>query len=104
MPRSAEVGEVATLLKLAMDTLPPVHREALERALIEPRKLPVEDSPGESVVAVASFGDKLLYWSDVEEGWELEVPSQAGTIPSRGCNQFELAHILYQLFGPANAV
>lgn len=87
-----------------MAMVPPAHREALECALIAPRKLAIEDSPGEFVVAVAAFGDKLLYWSDVEEGWELEVPSQAGTIPSRGCNQFKLGHVLYQTLGPADAV
>lgn len=49
------------------------------------------------MVAVAAFGDKLLYWSDIEEGWELAVPSSCGSIESRGCNQFELKHVLDQL-------
>jgi hypothetical protein len=104
MSRSAEIAEVLSQLKQAKGTLHPRHLDELERALIEPRKLAVENSPGEFVVAVAAFGQAVLYWSEVEEGWELAVPSQAGTIPSRGCNQFELGHVLYQAVGPANAV
>jgi hypothetical protein len=104
MGGNAEIAEVMALFKLAKATLRRRHLDALERALIAPRALAVEDSPGEFVVAVAAFGESLLYWSDVEEGWELAIPSQAGTIPSRGCNQFELGHVLYQVVGPANAV
>jgi hypothetical protein len=104
MKRNAEIAEVEGLLRLAEKSLRPAHIDALERALIAPRKVPVEDSPGEYVVAVAAFGQALLYWSDVEEGWELAVPNQAGTIASRGCNQFELAHVLHQAIGPADAV
>jgi hypothetical protein len=104
MSRSTDIAEVVSLLELAKATLHPSHLDALEQALIAPRTLTVDDSPGEFVVAVAAFGEALLYWSDVEEGWELAVPSQAGTIPARGCNQFELGHVLYQTVGPANAV
>ena len=100
MRRSAKVGEVAKLLKLALAKLPPAHRQALEGALMAPQKLAVEDSLGGFVVALAAFEGRLLYWSDVEEGWELEVPSKTGTIPSRGC---ELAHVLWQILSPANA-
>jgi hypothetical protein len=46
------------------------HRTALERALINPRK-----------------------------GVELEAPDDRGNIASRGCNQFELRHLLYQVLG-----
>lgn len=104
MSGSAEIAEVQALLKLAKATLHPRHLGALEGALIAPRTMAEEDSPGEFVVAVAAFGESLLYWSDLEEGWELVVSSQAGTIPSRGCNQFELGHVLYHAVGPANAV
>ncbi len=43
------------------------------------------------------------YWSDVEEGWDLETPDQQGAILDRGSNQFDLKHIAWQLFGPPNA-
>jgi hypothetical protein len=103
MFRSATIPEVIDLLEDGLGSLHSAHRMALERARITPRKLPVADSPGEFVVAVAAFGDKLLYWSDVEEGWELERPDNQGGIVSRGCNQFELGDVMYQTLAP-NAV
>jgi hypothetical protein len=104
MSESAQIAEVMGLLHEAMAALHPVHREALGRALIPARALGVDNSPGEFVIAVAKLGDSFLYWSEIEEGWELAIPSQAGTIPSRGCNQFELKHVLYQALGDPNAV
>jgi hypothetical protein len=104
MSESAQITEVMGLLNEAMASLHPVHREALSQALIPARAVGVDDSPGESVIAVAKLGGALLYWSEIEEGWELAIPSQAGTIQSRGCNQFELKHVLYQALGDPNAV
>jgi len=104
MSRSTTIPEVTDLLEDALQTLDAAHRAALEKARITPRELPVADSPGEFVVAVAAFGDKLLYWSDVEEGWELERPNSQGGIVSRGCNQFELGHVMHQTLGSPNAV
>ncbi|XSC47318.1 hypothetical protein ACF1BQ_018420 [Bradyrhizobium sp. RDT10] len=86
-----------------MASLHPQHRAALERALIRPRTVGLSDAPGEFVVAVAVLDEKLLYWSDIEEGWELAVPDGRGNIPSRGCNQYELRHVLYQVFGAPDA-
>ena len=67
--------------------------------LIRPVQIPVLRYPGEAVWAVAKHEDKFLYWSDVEDGWELEALQPNGGIQNRGCNQFELHHIMYQLFG-----
>jgi hypothetical protein len=86
MHRNAHADEVLSLLLQAMSALHAPHKAALERALIAPRYLAVEDSPGESVVAVAAFGRELLYWSDVEEGWELAIPSEGGTPPVAAIN------------------
>jgi hypothetical protein len=94
-----EASEVLELLHQEMNALPRAHRSALQRALILARKVPVADSPSEHVVAVASFGDKLLYWSDVEGGWELEALDERGRISSRGCNQFGLGQALSQELG-----
>lgn len=96
-----EASEVLELLHAAMDALPRGHRNALQRAMILARKVPVADSPSEHVIAVASFGDRLLYWSDLEEGWEIEALDERGRIPTRGCNQFELGQVLQQELGEA---
>lgn len=55
--------------------------------------------PGETVVVVAEINKRILYYDDVEEGWELECPSATGGVDSRFCNQYELSHVMYQEFG-----
>jgi hypothetical protein len=102
MSRETEISNVKSILATQMELLPPAHRTALQRALIIPRKVFVRGMPGEFVIAVAAFGEKLLYWSDVEEGWELEAPDVQGNIARRGCNQFDLHHLLYQILGAAD--
>jgi hypothetical protein len=94
-----EASEVLELLHQQMDALPRGQRSALQRALILARKVPVADSPSEHVIAVASFGERLLYWSDLEEGWEIEALDDRGRIPTRGSNQFELGQALRQELG-----
>jgi hypothetical protein len=94
-----EASEVLDLLHEQMASLPRAHRQALENALILARKVPVADSPNEHVIAVASFGSKLLYWSDLEQGWEIEALDDRGRIGTRGSNQFELAQALWRELG-----
>ena len=50
----------------------------------------------EPVWVVAHLADGWLYYEDVEEGFEVGVPGADGALPERGCNQYELTHILYQ--------
>ena len=102
MSREPEISQVTRLLVTEMASLHPKHRAALERALIRPRTVGVTGAPGGFVVAVAVLDEKLLYWSDIE-GWELEAPDGRGNITSRDCNQFELRHVLYQVFGDPDA-
>jgi hypothetical protein len=58
---------------------------------------------GETVVVIAEIDGDILYYSDVEDGWELESPSQSGGVAFRGCNQFELGHLAHQRFGDPNS-
>lgn len=99
----AEIVEVMSLLEQGMNSLHPEHRTAIAKSLIPPRWIPVADCPGESVVAVADIHGKLLYWSDVEGGWELDELGPDGSIQSRGCSQFALWHITHQAFGVPSA-
>jgi hypothetical protein len=103
MSRESEISEVKSRLAADMQSLHGKHRAALERALIDPRIVVVNDSPQGFIVAVAVLDGKLLYWSDIEEGWELETPGNRGNIASRGCNQYELRHVLYRALGDPNA-
>lgn len=95
----ASKSEVEALLAAEIASLSMCHRARLEAARVTPRAVPVRDSPGETVFVVAELQGKIVYWSDVEDGWEIAEPNEDGGIESRGCNQFELSHVTHQLFG-----
>jgi hypothetical protein len=97
--RPATLDEVESILRDDLQQLPHKHRQLIEHMLILPIQIPVDQYPGGTVWAVAEHEGKLLYWSDVEDGWELESLQPNGGISDRGCSQYELQHIMYQLFG-----
>ena len=97
--RPAALDEVLSYLNGAERGLHPQYRLRFESMRVEPRQIPVARYPGEFIWVVAEYEGKVLYWSDIDEGWELEAPNSEGGIQDRGCNQYELKHILYQLFG-----
>lgn len=101
--RPATEAEVRELLVSEMATLEEEHRRKFEEIRTPLERVPVLDSPGEFVFIVAKAGRAVLYWSDIEEGWELQELSADGAIDTRGSNQFELSHIAYQLFGEPDA-
>jgi hypothetical protein len=51
----------------------------------------------EQVFVVAEFGDRVLYYEDIEEGFELARLDAQGAVPFQGCSQYELRHVLAQL-------
>lgn len=97
----ASKAEVESLLEKAIAGLMASHRTRFEAIKVAPRPVPVLDSPGEYVYVVAEHEGKMIYYSDVEDGWELIEPNEAGGIDFRGCGQFELSYIAWQLFGEA---
>jgi hypothetical protein len=50
----------------------------------------------ESVFVVAELPNGLLYFEDVEEGFEISALGADGAIADQGCNQYELCHVLAQ--------
>lgn len=95
----ATQAEVETLFEEAIASLMTSHRARFEGIKVTLRRVPVLDSPDEYVYVVAQHEGKIIYWSDVEDGWEFAEPNEAGGIDCRGCGQFELTHIAHQLFG-----
>ncbi len=90
--------EVEALFKEALTKLPPSLRLRFEAIATPPRAIPIQDSPGEVAFVIAEYEGKIIYWSDVEDGWECETPNERGGIDSRGCNQLELSHVAHQIF------
>jgi hypothetical protein len=93
----ATTEEVVSRFESELGLLDPRDRARLDAGRIEPRRVPVDFRPGESVVVVAEFSGRLLYWEDIEGGWELEEPSGSGGVGGGLANQFDLIHIAYQL-------
>ena len=100
--KPATLEAVLAVFNRELSGLSPAHRRLLETLRITPRKVAVIRYPGESVWAVAEHEGRVLYWSDVEQGWELEAPGAQGATHNRGSNQFELGHIAQQIFGVAS--
>lgn len=101
--RPASSKEVEQLLADGISALSALHRAQFERIRINPERISVADSPGEFVIAVARHEGRLLYYSDIEDGWELGEPNSNGGIDTRGTNQFDLAHLVFQIFGDSGA-
>ena len=51
----------------------------------------------EYVFVVAEAGAGIIYYEDIEEGFEFCELGVDGVIPERGCDQLELCHILERI-------
>lgn len=51
----------------------------------------------EYVFVVAESGAGIIYYEDIEEGFEFCELGVDGVIPERGCDQLELCHILERI-------
>jgi hypothetical protein len=73
-----------------------------QRAAFVGRRVPFHSVPihrlgaVESVLVVAQFPQGLLYFEDVEEGFELGTPSEYGAIPDQGRHRYALRNVLAQ--------
>ena len=55
------------------------------------------DGEIENVFVIAEFEDKIIFYEDVEEGFEITDKSIDGTIRYKYSNQYTLKHIINQL-------
>ena len=97
--KPASKRHVECLLEEGLAVADPVHAAKFERIRVPIRVVEVASDPGETVYIVAVSGSQVLYYSDIEDGWELDELDATGSLPERGSSQFELRHILHQLFG-----
>ena len=51
----------------------------------------------EYVYIVAKLGDTIIFYEDIEEGFEIATLNKNGVISDYGCNQFTVQHVVNQL-------
>ena len=96
--------EVERRLRAEITVLHPLHQVRFEAIRVPLRQVPITSMPGEHVYVVAEYEGEILYWSDIEEGWEIDMSNSFDGITERGCNQLGLGHIAHQLFGDPDAL
>ena len=95
-PISAE--ELNALLTVQIGDCSPEQREIFERCKVTPYLVPINRlGNAEAVFVVARVGDLVLYYEDVEEGFNISTLSPDGSIATPGYEQWELGHALRHL-------
>jgi hypothetical protein len=90
--------ELSSLLEAQLRLCTPEEQELFGRIRVPLLKTPIHRLGAlEEVFVVAECCGGVIYYEDVEEGFEFSVLGPDGAIPVQGCNQFELGHVLRQL-------
>ena len=56
-----------------------------------------DSAPSKTVFVVAELLGGVIYFEDIEEGFEFDRPGPDGAIAEQGRNQYALRHLLTQL-------
>jgi hypothetical protein len=95
-PISSE--ELDVLLAVQIGNCSPEQRELFERCKVTPYLVPINRiGKVEAVFVVASVGDIVLYYEDIEEGFNISSLLPDGSIATPGYEQWELGHALGHL-------
>ncbi|RTQ86081.1 MULTISPECIES: hypothetical protein [Stenotrophomonas] len=90
--------ELATLISRQLQDCSPIQRAIFDSLRVPFRAVRLHRlGMIERVWVVAQLPDGLLYYEDVEEGFEVGTPGEDGVLPGRGCSQLALTHILERL-------
>jgi hypothetical protein len=82
--------------------LHPVHITRFEAMRVSPRSVPVQSTTTEYVYIIAEYQGRVLYYSDLENGWGIDTPDEAGNIHDHAGDLFQLAQVMNRLFGAPN--
>jgi hypothetical protein len=87
-------ANIATVKKIVQDDLAECDDEqvsAFELYAVQPYLAPIiRYGKAESVIVVARMRDEVIYWEDVEEGFNVSPIAPDGRIPEHSCNQDDL--------------
>jgi hypothetical protein len=92
---------VAQLLAAQVQRLSPAQRDRWGAMKVPIRAVSIRAEPGEIVHVVAEVEGQVVYFEDVEEGWNVAPLTSEGGIAARGFEQDDLVRLLSRLFeGP----
>jgi hypothetical protein len=104
--RPIERAELEDVLSKELAECIPEQRAFFERHRVPFYKVPIHRLGGtDEVFVIAEFPNGVVYYEDIEEGFEFDILGPDGAIPAQGCNQYKLTHMLYRLGfnSPVNA-
>ena len=91
----ATIAEVKQILQQDLVACDAEQKAAFHRFEVEPYATPiVRYGQPESVIIVARRDNEVIYWEDVEEGFNASPVDENGTILEHWCNQDQLGHAL----------
>jgi hypothetical protein len=90
--------ELESLIAAQLADCSPDQQQLFERCKVAPRLTPIDRGGNiESVFVVAQARDLVMYYEDVENGFNISPLSPNGAIASPGYEQWELRHALRHL-------
>jgi hypothetical protein len=110
----ATIADVKMIVEEDLTTCDAEQAAAFRRYSVDPYPTPIlRYGRLESVIVVARRGDEVIYWEDVEAGFNVSPVALDGRILNHWCNQDELGYALNAWiegrghagnFGPARAL
>jgi hypothetical protein len=89
--KPASIEEVGSIINRDLADCDAKQREVFERYKVAPYPAPiVRYGEMESAVVVARKGNEVIYWEDVEEGFNISLVTPDGRICEHWCNQDDL--------------
>jgi hypothetical protein len=90
--RPATIEEVKEIVAADLANCDPEQTAAFRKYAVEPFQASIlRNGAQESVVVVAQNSQEVMYWEDVEEGFNISLLGSDGSILEHWCNQDELA-------------
>jgi hypothetical protein len=93
--RPASVDEVKNIVENNLASCDNEQLRTFRRYAVEPYWAPIlRYGKMETVIVVACKGEAVVYWEDVEEGFNISPIGEGGRIVHHWCNQDKLGHAL----------
>ena len=93
--KPASIDAVKAIVREGLSRCSAAQAEAFQKFAVEPYVAPLlRYGNAETVVVVARKGFEVMYWEDVEEGFNISRLSSDGDVLDHFCNQDELGMAL----------